>query len=246
LRCAKKQQKNPQQNPTIATNGGALMNKQRIYKLVNDLFYDVIENENVREQKEELYTHLTERVNDYMTEGLSFDEALQAAKDDLGDPEELVSGFERKRMVVVDDLDEDYGVHIQLRFKRLLFKLVPLAPFIYILLGVTQHLWQPDWWTWGWWTWGWVIIPMIPIMSSGMGFGKLVALSPFIYILLGVFFGWWLWGWLIIPIFGILFSSSGGKKKKKKKKKKIVSSVVIDIDDGDVEIRIPEGSDREN
>jgi hypothetical protein len=205
------------------------MNKQRIYKIINDLFYDVIETAEVREQKEELHTHLTERVKDNMEAGLSFEDALDAARESLGDPEELISGFERKRMVVVDDLEEDYGVHIQLRFKRLLFKLVPLAPFIYIVLGITQGSWQPEWWTWGWWTWGWVIIPVIPILSTGMGLRKIVALSPFIYILLGVFLGWWLWGWLIIPISGILFTPMSRKKKKKKRKPKI--SIRIETDE---------------
>ena len=195
------------------------MNEQRISKFVNDLFYDVVENDKVREQKEELRIHVTERIHDYMAAGLSFDEAFDAAKDGLGDPEELISGFERKRAIVLDDLDDEYGVHIQVRFKRLMFKLVPLAPFIYAILGITQSHWQPEWWTWGWWMWGWVIIPMIAIMSSGIGTHTITALSPFIYVLLGVFFGWWLWGWLIIPVSAILFSNNMGRRKRKKKKK---------------------------
>jgi len=211
------------------------MNEQRISKLVNDLFYDVVENDRVREQKEELRIHLTERIHDYMGAGLSFDEAYEAAKDSLGDPEELISGFERKRTVVLDDLDGDYGVHIQVRFKRLMLKLVPLAPFIYIILGLTQSHWQPEWWTWGWWTWGWVIIPMIAISSSGIGINIIPALSPFIYILFGVFFGWWLWGWLIIPIASILFSTK--TRRKKRKRRKYINSI-IEIDKGDKKIII--------
>jgi len=206
------------------------MNDKRISKLVNDLFYDVVETDAVREQKEELRIHLSERVSDYMAAGLSFDEALGAARSGLGDPDELISGFEKKRAVVVDDLDNDLGINVQLRFKRLWVKLVPLAPFIYIVIGLTQHIWMPDWWTWGWWTWGWVIIPMIPIMSSGVGSNTITALSPFIYVLLGVFFGWWLWGWLIIPISAILFSTGSNKKKKKKKKKHSASIMEIEKD----------------
>ncbi|MCL2216374.1 MAG: permease prefix domain 1-containing protein [Defluviitaleaceae bacterium] len=158
------------------------MNEQRISKLVNDLFYDVVENDRVREQKEELRIHLAERVNDYMAAGLSFDEALQAAKDGLGDPEELINGFERKRAVVLDNLDEDYGVNIQFRFNRLMAKLVPLAPFVYIILGVTQSSWYPEWWVGNWWAWGWVIIPITAIVSSGIGLSTITALAPFIYI----------------------------------------------------------------
>lgn len=212
------------------------MDERRIYKLVNDLFYDVVENDTVREQKEELRIHLTERVNDYMAEGYSFDEALKAAKDGLGDPEELISGFERKRAVVVDDLEEDYGIHIQLRLKRfVLLKLVPLAPFIYIILGVTQSWWMPGWISVSWWFWGWVIIPVIPIVSSGIGRHTIVAVAPFIYVLLGVFFGWWLWGWVIIPVSAIMFStgSSGGKKKRKKKKKKKPDVILDAIEEDD-------------
>jgi len=219
-------------------NGGQTMKEQRIYKLVNDLFYDVVENDKVREQKEELRIHLTERVNDYMAEGHPFEDALKAAKDGLGDPDELISGFERKRALVVDDLEDDYGINIQLRFSRLFAKLVPLSPFIYVLLGLTQSHWYPAGWTWSWWAWGWVIIPISGILSSGLKAHTITALSPFIYVLLGVFLGWWAWGWIIIPVSGLLFSSRShifdpsGRKKKKKKKKKLAEAhdIVIGAD----------------
>ena len=210
------------------------MNTQRISKFVNDLFYDVVENDKVREQKEELHIHLTERVNDYMAAGLSFDEAFEAAKDSLGDPEELISGFERKRTIALDELDQDYGVHVQVRFRRLMVKLVPLAPFIYILLGLTQDRWVPGWWQWGWWSWGWVIIPMSAIISSKIGLHVMPALSPFIYILLGIFFGWWAWGWLVIPISAILFSTPSISRKKKKRKRKITDGVIEIEKDGKI------------
>ena len=208
------------------------MNEQRIYKFVNDLFYDVVENDRVREQKEELRIHLTERVSDYMAEGLHFEDALQAAKEGLGDPEELVSGFERKRAIVVDDLEDDYGFHFQVRARKVFLKrLLPLAPFIYVILGATQSHWQPEWWTWGWWLWGWVIIPMAGILSAKIGLNTITALSPFIYILLGVFFGWWLWGWVIIPVSGILFSSPMSKPKKMKGRVRVeIGGNVFEID----------------
>ena len=223
------------------------MNTQRISKYINDIFYDVVETDIVREQKEELRIHLTERVSDYMAAGLSFDEAFEAAKEGLGDPEELISGFERKRAVVLDDLDEEYGLNIQLRFNRLMPRLIPLAPFIYIILGLTQNTWMPEWWTWGWWAWGWIIIPVLAIVSTGIGLHKITALSPFIYILLGVFFGWWLWGWMIIPISGILFSSwrKPNKQKRKKKKKTIINEegdIIIKKDDKIIKIHKATGS----
>ena len=212
------------------------MTEQRITKLINDLFYDVIETDKVREQKEELRIHLTERVHDYMQAGLSFDEALDAAKEGLGDPEELISGFERKRAIVVDDLEEDYGFNVQFRLSRLMMKIVPLSPFIYVILGITQGSWIPLFpiEMINWWAWGWVIIPMTAILSGGAGIHSIVALSPFIYVLLGFFFGWWAWGWLIIPISAILFSSgdyfSSPGKRKKKKKRVVQTDSIIEVE----------------
>jgi len=194
--------------------------EKRITKWVNDLFYDIVETAQVREQKEELRIHLSERVTDYMAQGLDFEDALARAKDGLGDPDELTSGFERKRAVVLDEVEDDYGININFRISRIFMKLVPLSPFIYVILGITQGSWMP----WlpmdlpTWWAWGWVIIPMAAIMSSGIGVYNIVALSPFIYVLLGIFFGWWAWGWMIIPISALLFDGRGSRKKKKKKK----------------------------
>ena len=215
------------------------MTDYRISKFVNDLFYDVVESQAAHDQKEELLTHLTERVNDYMAAGLSFDEAFEAAKDGLGDPEELISGFERKRAVVMDEVEGESGIRVdlrlKLRFKGLMMKLVAISPFIYIILAITQNSWMP--WlpvevTLNFWIWGWVIIPIMGILSSYLGSDTIIALSPFIYVILGVLFGWWLWGWLIIPISAILFSSSSSKKKKKKRKKKVVGDIIeIEKDD---------------
>jgi hypothetical protein len=207
------------------------MQEKRIAKIVNDLFYDIIETNEVREQKEELRIHLTERVQEFMQKGLSFEEALAAAKTSLGDPDELISGFERKRAVVVDDLDDDYGVNFHFRVSRMFTKLVSLSPFIYVLMGLTQNTWK----AWlpfeilNWWWWGWIIIPVFGILSSGIGGHTITALAPFIYVAVGLLYGgsWWWWGWMIIPVSGILFSSCG-KKKKKKKKFNPVFSVHID------------------
>jgi len=210
----------------------------RIVKLVNDLFYDVIETDEVRDQKEELRNHLTERVDDYMAKGLGFDEALAAARAGLGDPEELISGFERRKAVEWEEIDDDYGVNFHFRVTRMFTKLVSLSPFIYIFLGITQSSWRPllPFEIWNWWTWGWIIIPVFGIISSGIGVHTVTSLSPFIYVIVGVFFNdlfawnWWLWGWMIIPISGILFSSGGGKKKKKKKKRKAKVEYDFEID----------------
>ncbi|MCL2364880.1 MAG: permease prefix domain 1-containing protein [Defluviitaleaceae bacterium] len=203
------------------------MYEKLIAKWVNNLFYDVEDTNEAREQKEELRIHLMERVEDYMKRGLPFDEAFAIACDSLGDPEELTSGFERRKPVVVEDFDDDYGFNFNFRVKHFSMKMVSLSPFIYVLLGVTQNRWMawmpfdlPNWW---WWAVGWMIIPVFGILSSDMGRHTIVAIAPFAYIFIGflpnVSNTWWLWGWVIIPIAGILFSGGGGKKKKKKRKK---------------------------
>lgn len=214
-----------------------ISHEKQIKKLVNNIFYDIADTDEVREQKEELRIHLTERVNEYMAHGYDFDDALQQARESLGDPQELTAGFERKKAVVVDEIDDDYGVNISFRMSRLFMKLTPLSPFIYVILGFTQSTWRVEWLNPllynltgnanaipNWWAWGWILICVAPILGSGSWTGKIVACSPFIYVLLGIFLGgsWWVWGWLIIPISGILFSGGGGKNKKKKKKRKKV------------------------
>jgi|GEM_PF-2012609 len=195
---------------------------QRINVIVNDLFFDVIETDEVRDQKEELRNHLTDSVREYMEKGYDMEDSLAVAREGLGDREELVSGFEKKRAVEIDTFEDDYGVNIHWRMSRLFTRLMPLTPFIYIILGITQQHWQPEWWTWGWWTWGWIIIPMMGVLTGGLGWKTFTGLSPFIYILLGVFFGWWLWGWIIIPITGIIFAPGDIGRAKKRKKKSIV------------------------
>lgn len=219
------------------------MNTQRISAMVNELFDDVIENDKVREQKEEILTHLTERVADYMAEGFSFDDALERAKNDLGDLGELLNGFERKATF---EFNDDIHFHVDVRnswsnvWNSAWVKLASLAPFIYVIIGIAWSFWVPEWWEWRhWWWWGWVIIPVIPIIGSGKNIlRKIPALAPFIWFLLGIFLGgrWWLWGLLIIPISGILFS--GGKKKKKKKSKVVHEDGSIYIEKPGKKIRI--------
>jgi len=225
------------------------MFKRHIDTIVNNIFYDIVETDEVREQKEELRIHLAERLEEHMQRGLPADQALAAAKASLGDPEELTAGFQRKKHFQVEEVDDEYGVNINFRVSHLMTRLTPLAPFIYVLLGITQNTWMEWLYPLGitlpnWWIWGWVIIPMLPILGNAGGLTKITALSPFIYVLLGVFFGWWAWGWLIIPISGILFSGMGGQKKKKKKKKK--RRVTIDMDYDIAEAPRDEDNDRKN
>ena len=206
------------------------MYEKLIAKWVNNLFYDVEDTNAAREQKEELRIHLMERVEDYMKRGLPFDEAFATARESLGDPEELTSGFERRKPVVVEDFDDDVGFNFNFRVSHLFMKLVSISPFLYIILGVTQNRWMP-WLPWelpNWWFWGWMIIPVFGILSSGIGHYTLVSISPFVYVFIGILIGgsWWLWGWVIIPISAILFSGGGGKRKRKKKRKKVKARVI--------------------
>jgi len=207
------------------------MYEKRIAKMVNDLFYDIVESPEVREQKEELCNHLSERVSDHMAAGHSFEDALLMAKAGLGDPNELVEGFERKKIVEWDSLDDGYGLNLHFRVSSLFTKLTSLTPFIYVILGLTQNSWMP--WLgvdFNWWGWGLFIFPVLGILGNGFSWNTLTALSPFIYIILGlsqntwqpalgVDFNWWLWGWMIIPICGILFTPHGGRRRRKKRRK---------------------------
>ena len=176
------------------------MNNARIVDWVNQLFTKFDQTPEVKEQKEELELHLIEKIKEYMATGENFDQAFENAKDDLGDPEELLANFSEilvpkytEPPVPLAPPPEKTGWKFRINHEGF----VTLSPFIYVALGIF----------WGWWAWAWVIIPMSAIIfSSGMFSGKkgrfgegLVALSPFIYVLLGFLLGWWAWGWLIIP-----------------------------------------------
>jgi len=184
---------------------------------VDSLFKDVIQTDKVLEQKEELQSHLTDRIKGYMADSMNFDQAFEAAKGDLGEADELIKGFDSwhtpsenahiKRKDVDDDDDwddwdcedddEDDGTGLLSRLGlRNNWKLVALSPFIFIFLGFM----------FGWWAWAWVIIPVIAIVTmSGLKKGLMfVSLTPFIFVLLGFAFGWWAWAWAIIPISAIL------------------------------------------
>ncbi|MCL1786454.1 MAG: permease prefix domain 1-containing protein [Defluviitaleaceae bacterium] len=180
------------------------MNNQRIIDWVNELFAGFAQTNKVREQKEELTQHLIDRMKEYMAEGMNFDQAFAAAKEDLGDLDELLASFtdlSSSRMADALPAHEDRpgGWRFRLNHEGL----VAMSPFVYLVLGFA----------FGWWAWAWVIIPMTAIIfSSGLFNGKgedagygLIALSPFIYVLMGFFLGWWAWGWIIIPVSAILF-----------------------------------------
>ena len=175
------------------------MDKQRITSFVNQLFEDVPKSNLVFEQKEELQSHLEERIADYMAGGTSFEDAFIRAKDDLGDAGELVKEFEKKGG------SKKKKKHKKNRSKRFPYIITPLSPFIYILLGFLIPGWQV-------WAVGWIIIPMMPIIEtaiSSKSLTVLVGITPFIYVGLGIIlmdWRFWALGWMIIPIAGIVLS----------------------------------------
>jgi hypothetical protein len=189
------------------------MNDIRIRQYVDEIFNEVKPTLKVQEQKEELVVNITERVRDYIQEGLSFDAAFETAKNALGDTEELTGAFEKipvltgsqypSEAVTIIEPDENPAsasprsrIHVDFGNK---WTLTALSPFIYLMFGFL----------FGWWAWAWVIIPVSAILNTPMkSVLKLVALSPFIYILMGFFLGLWAWGWIIIPICGVLSTSS--------------------------------------
>jgi len=176
-------------------------NNSRIKEFVDELFTGVKQTDRVVEQKEELLVNLTERVKDYMSKGLSFGGAFEAAKFDIGNIDELTSGFEKEK---TEEPAQKTGIKIKLmRYKgeitaklmKYKWEITALTPFIYLFLGLL----------FGWWAWAWVIFPIVSIIYAPMSNGvKLVSLSPFIYVVLGFVFGAWAWGWIIIPVSGIL------------------------------------------
>ena len=180
------------------------MNNSRIKDYLDNLLSGYQQTPDLLEQKEELMIHLTERVQDHMTKGLTYDQAFEATIKDMGDVNELIAGMAPQKQTSAYPLDRDNYNDMQDRWskknvhlpKRVWLPLASLSPFIYIILGVA----------FGWWAWAWVIIPMLGVLSTGNWKVMLVGITPFIYFLLGWFFGWWAWGWLIIPMAGVIFT----------------------------------------
>jgi hypothetical protein len=190
------------------------MNDMRIKNYVDDIFRNVAPSNNVTEQKEELVVNITERVQDYVREGLSFDVAFDTAKNVIGDTEELTAPFkktdpQRPHAEYIAPKDEPArderrsGWRIKVKFG---WGLVAMAPFLYVLVGMLQNYigyYIPFWGYFGlnWWAWGWIIIPGSAILCSPIKWThKFVSLSPFIYLLLGFWFGMWAFGWVVIPL----------------------------------------------
>jgi len=189
------------------------MNNMRIKIYLDELLSNYEQTPALLEQKEELLSHLTERVQDNMAKGLSYDEAFDATIKGIGDVEALVGGIVSKRKI-----PENAGMHHEISYhdsnpkgqragkklrkliRRIAVPLVSMSPFIYLILGIA----------FGWWAWAWVIIPMAGVFNAGDWRAIITGWSPFIYFLLGWFFGWWAWGWLIIPISGTLFTIGKG------------------------------------
>jgi len=188
------------------------MNDQRIVHWIDGLFSDCADTETVREQKEELRSHMTERIRDYMENGRSYDEAFHKAKADFSNMDELIGELEKKiPHIKVEDVDTSFVVdmpdvfveHAETRRRRkrdfsgLGTKLTALSPFIYVIVGILAN-------PFGWWAWGWMIVPVTAIVAHVDDWRSTVtALSPFVYLLTGFWFGWWAWAWLLIPVTAI-------------------------------------------
>jgi len=177
------------------------MNNSRINDFLDNLLGSYQQTPELLEQKEELMTHLTERTQDHMAKGLTYDQAFEATIRDLGDVKALVAGIAPRKQ------DADYSKKGKKKKKkknkekektllpeRIWLPLVSLSPFIYLILGIL----------FGWWAWAWVIIPLTGILCIDEWKVVVLSATPFIYYLLGWFLGWWAWGWLIIPVAAIL------------------------------------------
>jgi len=211
------------------------MNNQRIIDWVDGLFAGFAQTDKVREQKEELQSHITDRVKEHMADSMDFDRAFAVAKEDLGDLDELLASFDRKKEKKSKDRKKETWVRDEAPTEY-----VGNAPYNPMdsshddTLGEEKRKKKKDGWSFdirwhglvalspfiflglgfafNWWAWAWMIIPVSAILFGGKwgkrSIGhKLVAVSPFIFLALGFAFGWWAWGWIVIPVSAILFGS---------------------------------------
>jgi len=180
------------------------MNNSRIQIFLDELLSSYQQTPELLEQKEELLSHLTERVQDNMAKGLTYDQAFDATIRDLGDVKALLTDIAPAQTAppphTTHQAEHETGKQrrkgMRKTIDRFILPIVALSPFVYLILGVA----------FGWWAWAWVIVPMTGVMITRNWRVIISGLTPFIYFLLGWFFGWWAWGWLIIPISGILFT----------------------------------------
>jgi len=168
------------------------MNNQRIIDWVDGLFTSFAQADIVREQKEELQTHLAEKVHEYMLfERMEFDDAFAKAKDGLGDLDELMANFQKSDGIKANATASGVGVIVGDKIYGHHFhdnrsndpQLDGMSSDVHFFDERPKKKWR------------------FRIQCEG-----LVALTPFIYLILGFAFGWWAWGWIIIPVSAILLS----------------------------------------
>jgi len=193
------------------------MNNIRVKHFLDDLLGSYQQTPALLEQKEELTTHITERIADYMAKGYNYDDAFDVTIRDLGDVKALVNGIAPEKAAspiggqqyqhanAFHHEGNQFNTHeheikkrksVKKLLRRLATPLSSMSVFIYLILGFA----------FGWWAWAWVIIPMAGVLFTEDWRVIISGMSPFIYFLMGYFFGWWAWGWLIIPISGIMFT----------------------------------------
>ena len=169
------------------------MNNQRIIDWVDGLFTSFAQTDTVREQKEELQTHLADKVQEYMLfKRMEFDDAFVKAKEGLGDLDELMANFQKQDGIRTNATaagvgvivgDKIYGHHFHdNRSNDPKFDSMSLDAYF-----LDERPRRKKW--------------RFRVECEG-----LVALTPFIYLILGFAFGWWAWGWIIIPVSAILLS----------------------------------------
>jgi hypothetical protein len=86
--------------------------KDKIKKYIDSLFSDIHETKQLKELKEEVSANLMEKVNDYIANGTSEENAFEKAKDELGDMNELIEGLKKvsinkKESAIMNDLGLD-------------------------------------------------------------------------------------------------------------------------------------------
>jgi len=190
------------------------MTNNRVENFLDELLGEYEQTPSLLEQKEELLTHLTERVQDHMERGLSYDEAFNKTIKDLGDVNALVAGMASIKTKSPNKAKNSYnrawGSTFGIgalgigdmpysprgrrsgQYYRYVTILTILAVSAYIFVGMAV--------SGTFWAWGWTIIPLVSLLYIPDLQTRIVSSTPFIFFLLGFFLGWWIWAWMIIPL----------------------------------------------
>jgi len=178
------------------------MNNIRVKDFLDQLLDKYEQTPSLLEQKEELITHLTERVEDHMAKGLTYDQAFNATIRDLGDVNALVADIApiKAKSDYYSTQDSSHGFpHGHERgFSHDHSRSNSNAPTPWEGTGTGTE--TADW------PHHTTRRPRFKIHPRTAS--MLTSMSVFVYVILGILSPWpqwWAWGWIIIPLSSLLF-----------------------------------------